>query len=181
MPLRSSFALASFAVLALAAPLAGASCSSSPVPSPPPPSVCSSASSAAFEAVGSADVAVYLEASDPILDPVVADLGSYLGSSWGASLTVNRAVPDFTKKRTIWLSTSDAAAAKAGVSIAAGYAIERVNGANGSAAIVVYAKDATNLAFGAYALLEELGIRFFHPKQELVPRRASPALPSRST
>jgi len=34
---------------------------------------------------------------------------------------------------------------------------------------LVVAPDAANLAFGAYALLEELGARFFHPMQELVP------------
>jgi hypothetical protein len=133
--------------------------------------------SPAFESVAATDVGVYLDTTDPLLDPVVADLGSYLGTSWGRPVTVTRAAPPFTQKRTIWLSTSAAAATLAGVSITDGYAIERVKGAGGSASIVVYAPDGANLEFGAYALLEELGVRFFHPKQELVPLRGSPALP----
>ena len=134
----------------------------------------SSSVSPAFESVSPADVAVYSIRPIPLLDPVVADLASYLGTSWGSSVTVARAVPDFTAKRTIWLSTSAAAMAKAGVTITSGYAIERASGAD---SIVVYAPDVADLAFGAYALLEELGIRFFHPLEELVPRRGSAALP----
>jgi hypothetical protein len=168
---------ASAALLLLAVPLAGASCSSS---SPPPAAqTCDSSSVDAKEeeSLAAADVGVYLDASDLLLDPVAADLTSYLGTTWGKPITLHRAAPAFTEKRTIWLSTSDAAAAKAGVTLTNGYAIKRVAGASGSAAIVVYAKDAANLAFGAYALLEELGVRFFHPKDELVPHRASPVLP----
>ena len=186
--MRLSLRLASLAIVtpALAISFAGVSCNSSPAvpvqdasaPPPPQPPVCkSSFASATEEAVAQADVGVYLDATDPVLDPVASDLASYLGASWGAPVTVSRTTPDFTKQRTIWLSTSDAAAAKAGASITSGYAIERVSGTGGSSSIVVYAKDATDLATGAYALLETLGIRFFHPKQEIVPQRTSPVLP----
>ncbi len=173
----ASLALAAFVALATSL---GSACTSSSPPAPPPSpaAVCESSSvSAGFEVLAPSDVAIFVDSADPLLAPVVADLASYLGTSWGTPVTVLRTAPDFKAKRTLWLSTSDAAAAKAGVSIADGYAIERTPGAGGTASIVVYAKDAANLAFGAYALLEELGIRFFHPKQELVPRRASPALP----
>ncbi|MGO8993763.1 MAG: hypothetical protein ACLQVI_10580 [Polyangiaceae bacterium] len=175
VPLRVA-SYASVAVLALAASLAGSSCNSSP-PAPAAP-MCDSSSTSSTggtsESVSPADVAVYVDTTDPLLDPVVADLASYLGTSWGSSVTVARTVPDFTAKRTIWLSTSAAAMAKAGVTITSGYAIERASGAD---SIVVYAPDVADLAFGAYALLEELGIRFFHPLEELVPRRGSAALP----
>ncbi len=179
MATRVSFApLAFLPLAALATTLAGASCtSSSPSPAPASTACDSASASTAEETLAASDVGVYMDVSDPLLDPVVADLGSYLGTSWGTTVSVARTAPDFAKKRTIWLSTSDAAAAKAGVTITDGYAIERVSGSAGAASIVVYARDAADLAFGAYALLEELGVRFFHPKQELVPRRSAPVLP----
>ncbi|HEY2514357.1 MAG TPA: hypothetical protein VGI39_26000 [Polyangiaceae bacterium] len=171
--------VAAGALVALALPLAGASsCSSDAPAAPPAPLACSAQTlGATFEPVGPADVAVYLDSQDPLLDPVAADLASYLSAVWSTPVTVARSAPDFSKKRTIWLSTSDAAAAKIGTPIADGYALERIADASGSASLVVYAKDAPNLAAGAYALLETLGVRFFHPKEELVPHRPSPALP----
>jgi hypothetical protein len=170
-----SLPLALLALVVIATPLAGSSCSST---TPPPAATCSSSpASEKEESLAAGDVGVYLDTSDPLLDPVASDLASYLTTTWGKTIAVKRAVPGFTEKRTLWLSTSDAAAAKAGVSLADGYAIKRVAGTGNSAAIIVYAKDAANLAFGAYALLEELGVRFFHPKDELVPRRGAPVLP----
>ena len=176
MAVRASLPLALLALFGVATPLAGASCSSS---TPPPPSAaCDSSSvSAKEESLAPGDVGIYLDTIDPLLDPVATDLAGYLGASWGKPVTVGRAPPHFGDKRTIWLSTSDAAAAKAGVSIRDGYAIRRVGGAGGTASIVVYARDAANLASGAYALLEALGVRFFHPKDELVPHRGVPVLP----
>ena len=50
--------------------------------------------------------------------------------------------------------------------------------AGGKTTVLVYAPDAADLASGAYALLEELGARFFHPKQELVPALGAPAPPA---
>jgi hypothetical protein len=128
-----------------------------------------------FEA---SDVGVYLESGgDPLLAPVAADLSSYLGRLWGASFPVTDAAPDFSKKLTIWLSTSAAARAQAGFGAADGYALVRQDPPGGTRLLVV-AGDANNLAFGAYALLEELGARFFHPMDELVPSLGHPFVPT---
>ena len=179
MPLRRPALAATLALPLLAAALAGQACkSSSPAPSPGAVACDSATTPTTFESVASTDVGVYMDTSDPLLDPVAADLSSYLGTSWGSPVSVARTAPDGSKKRSIWLSTSAAALAQSGVTLTAGYAIQRVTGANGAATIIVYAKDAADLATGAYALLEQLGIRFFHPKQELVPHRAAPVLPT---
>jgi hypothetical protein len=95
---------------------------------------------------------------------------------WGAPIPVASATPDFSKPLTIWVSTSDAAKTAANATSDAGYAIERVD-ANGTTRVIVWAKDAATLATGAYALLEELGVRFFHAKQELVPKLPGPRIP----
>jgi hypothetical protein len=119
---------------------------------------------------------VYLDASDAALDPVRADLATYLGQMWGGAVTVASSAPDGTKPLSLWLSSSAAAAAALGTSIDDGYALERIDGAAGTT-VLVYAPDAADLASGAYALLEELGARFFHPKQELVPSLGAPRIP----
>jgi hypothetical protein len=125
------------------------------------------------------DVGVYFETGgDPGLEIARQDVQGYLGQVWGGSFAVSASAPDFSKKATVWLSTSAAAAAKAGLSAGAAYALTRVDGAGGTV-VVVAAHDATSLAYGAYALLEELGVRFFHPKQELVPRLGGPRLPAK--
>src|SRR5262249_1492032 len=96
---------------------------------------------------------------------------------WGGSFPAGTAAPDFSHRATLWLSTSADAAARAGLSTGATYAIRRADGPSG-AVVVVAAHDASGLAYGTYALLEELGIRFFHPKQELVPSFGGPRLPA---
>ena len=52
---------------------------------------------------------VYLDASDPSLAPVSADLASYLGTMWGGAGDGRaRAAPDGSKTLSLWLSTSPA-------------------------------------------------------------------------
>jgi hypothetical protein len=166
--------------LGLAAALAcalGAACGSSGAPSAPPVIACdSTVTAAATDAFALSDVGVYLDATDASLAPVSADLASYLGTMWGGAVTVASHAPDGTKKLSLWLSTSPAAAGAVGTTITDGYVLRRLDSAAGTE-LVVYALDAANLAAGAYALLEELGARFFHPKQELVPTLGAPRVP----
>jgi hypothetical protein len=165
-------------IVVAAAIAAGCSSSSSaPAPSPPAVVACDSASQApGTDAFAAADVGVYVDASDPLLDPVRADLASYLGTMWGSPVSVATAAPDGSRRASIWLSTSASARTLLGTSLLDGYAIRRID-AGGKTTLLVYAPDVVNLATGAYALLEELGARFFHPKQELVPRLGAPRLP----
>jgi hypothetical protein len=123
------------------------------------------------------DVALNLErGGDPSLDPVAADLASYLGKMWGGAFTAVDAPPDFSKKLTIWISTSQDARTAAGFTATDGYSIVRLD-PPGQTRVLVVANDAKNLAFGAYALLEELGARFFHPLDEIVPALSHPVVP----
>jgi hypothetical protein len=137
--------------------------------------------SAALVARGDAfavsDVGLYVEKNgDASLDPVAADLASYLGRMWNGSFTTADAQPDFSKKLTIWASTSPAARAQADFLATSGYRIVRQDPPQG-ARILVVANDAAALASGTYALLEELGARFFHPKDEIVPAMSQPYVP----
>ncbi|MFT3766863.1 MAG: hypothetical protein QM820_15300 [Minicystis sp.] len=169
--------LASFSLLAL---LAGTSCSS--LESMPVPSEVTCSAQAIGEGMttfAAADIAVHFEtAGDPGLEITRADLGTYLGQIWGGAVTVANAAPDFKKRATVWLSTSTDAAGKAGLDAESSYAIRRIDDASGTV-VVVAAHDATGLAYGTYAFLEQLGARFFHPKQEMVPKLGGPRLPAK--
>jgi hypothetical protein len=175
--MRSSrLGVALLGLLSLAWPACRSSTADAPLPSVP----CDSTALAqAMDEFAPADVAVHVDlGDDPGASLVQSDYLSYLHVLWGPGVTVSSGAPDFSKKLTIWVSTSDAARAKAGVPIDRGYAIQRVAGTtDGSAVIVVAAKSIGDATAGAYALLEELGIRFFHPKQEYVPKLAGPRVP----
>jgi hypothetical protein len=167
----------------LAAIAAGACTAPEPVATPVPvPAQAVACSIAAIgddmTPVAAADVGVYFETGgDPGLEIARADLEGYLGTLWGGSFPVGTAAPDFSKRATVWLSTSAAAVAKAGLAAGMTYAIQRVDGASGTV-VVVAAHDAEGLEEGAYALLEHLGVRFFHPKEEMVPALGGPRLPA---
>jgi len=129
------------------------------------------------DAFAIADVDLYVEKNgDPSLDPVSADLASYLGRMWNGSFTTRDTQPDFTKKLTIWASTSSVARAQAGFYGSSGYRIVRQDPPQGTR-VIVTANDAQALASGVYALLEELGARFFHPRDEVVPAMSRPYVP----
>jgi hypothetical protein len=170
-------ALLRLAACALLALLGAADCGLDPLP--PASTVTCSAQTlvAGMTAFAAADVAVHLETGgDAGLEIVRADLGGYLGKLWGGSFAVATTAPDFSKKATLWLSTSAAAASAAGLDAGSAYALRRLDGADGTR-VVVAAHDAQGLAYGAYALLEQLGARFFHPREEFVPRFDGPRLP----
>jgi hypothetical protein len=155
-----------------------AACSSSAPPAAQPAVVCdSTASPAPADTFALSDAAVYVDASDPLLAPAFADVASYLGTMWGGPVVVASGRPDGSKRLSLWLSTSDAARAALGTSIASGYAMKRIDAPAGTS-VIVYAPAAADLVTGTYALLEELGARFFHPKQELVPQLGAPRVPA---
>lgn len=165
--------------LAVAFLVAATACSSDGTAvAPPAPTVAchSGAPSPTTDAFALADVGVYLEGSDPMLAPVRADLATYLGAMWGGAVTVSNGAPDGTRRASVWLSSSAAAATTLGANIGEGYALRRID-AGGKTTLLAFAPDAADLAFAAYALLEELGAKFFHPKQELVPSFGAPRLP----
>ncbi|HEY8041514.1 MAG TPA: hypothetical protein VIF15_17025 [Polyangiaceae bacterium] len=165
------------ALLAVLGCAAGAACSSSPAAPPQPVVACDSTVSVApTDTFALADVEVTLEGTDPLLAPVRVDLASYLGAMWGGPVAVAATPPDVARRATLWLSSSPAAAAALGTTIGDGYAIKRID-TGGKTTLLVYAGTAADLVSGAYALLEELGARFFHPKQELVPALGAPRLP----
>jgi hypothetical protein len=120
---------------------------------------------------------VYVESSDPILAPVRADMVRYLGEMWGAAPSASSARPDGLRRLSVWISSSPAAAAALGTTIGEGYALRRID-AGSNTTLLVYAGAPGDLAAGAYALLEELGCRFFHPKQELVPHLGAAFVPT---
>jgi hypothetical protein len=169
---RSSIALAiSVATVVIA-------CRSSSDDAPPSVPCSSTATTADVENVSPASVGVFVEtSSDARMGAVSADVASYLSKMWGANVAVVDGPPSGAQAISIWISSSANARAKAGVADGdAGYAIERVSDASGST-IVVAANDADDLSAGAYALLETLGARFFHPMQELVPSFGAARLP----
>jgi hypothetical protein len=100
------------------------------------------------------------------VDPGIApDLEGLLAQLWHQGFTVDRSAPP-SSGPAISISSRDAAG------IDAGYAIKRTGDR-----ISVSAANAADLNAGAYALLEVLGIRFFHPKQTFVPALKGPRLP----
>lgn len=165
--------------LALVCVVAAFACTSSQAPSSAPAVVaCDSTMPAAgSQAFAAADVGVYVDSPDPILTPVRADVVHYLGAMWGTAPSASSSAPDGSRRLSIWISSSPAAAAALGTTIGEGYALERID-AGGRTTLLVYASTAGDLASGAYALLEELGCRFFHPKQELVPHFGAAYVPT---
>lgn len=168
---RFFVALGSVAVAAVSVGGAGA-CAKTKSP-PLPVQACDARhASPAMDEPALADIDVSVEGSGAAMDLVRADYARVLSAMWGAPVTVSAAAPSLQKPITLWVSSSDAARARFGQPKEDGYVIRRDGGV-----VVVWAKDAGNLAHGAYALLEELGARFFHPKEELLPKRGRPAVP----
>ena len=127
--------LASFPLLVA---LAATTCASPPPASKAPQITCSAQAIAqGMTSFSAADVGVYFEtAGDPGLEIARADLGVYLGQLWGGSLPVATTAPGFEKRATVWLSTSAAAATRAGLDAASTYAIRRVDDSAGTVVVV---------------------------------------------
>lgn len=149
------------------------SCSSeSEAPRPPPPEPCVvTVDDAASEPL--AEVAVHLDApSSAQIDSLRADLSEYLGAMWQGPIEVAAGAPT-GEGPTIWLSTSDEAATAVGAEPGQpGYRLQRQGDR-----VIAWGADEHQLAYATYALLEELGARFFHPREELVPPLGGPRLP----
>jgi hypothetical protein len=160
-------------VLALAAALGLApACSSAKDAEPLPVIACGSAEIAS-EMDAANDVHVLVDAGLPAL--VQADLATYLSRLWRRPISVTVGAPEGATGDAIWISSSPAALAKAGA-LAGGYALLRADDGSRKL-IVVAAGSGSDLVTASYALLEELGVRFFHPMQELVPELDGPRFP----
>jgi len=141
---------------------------------PDAPSIpCSAQELGGLESVSSVTVRL-----SPTLPPQVqADVANYLGRLWRGPVQVSlgedlAGVPGDA----ILVSSSAAAKALATATAGQGYTLARSN-EGGRRALVVFAENSNDLVSGTYALLEELGIRFFHPMQELVPELPGPMFP----
>lgn len=106
-----------------------------------------------YEAVPAADVGIVAVGHEEL----ARDVGNHLGAMWGTAPTLG------SKPWSIVLSTDGAPEV--------GYTIKREG-----QTIAVRAK-ATELAHGAYALVEILGARFFHPKQTFYPKLDGARIP----
>jgi len=167
-------------VFVLACVVVAQGCSSKPDVAPTKPPVCSSAAPSSLDQVDPATLGVYLDvAADPALKLLQDEIQGYLRKAWELpNLQIASGAPPAAKQHAVWITTSQAARDQLGTSIITGYALRRVVD-KGRTLWIVYAPDATNLAYGAYAFLDELGFRFFHPKQELVPELGGAYLPAK--
>lgn len=105
-------------------------------------------------------------ADDAVPAEVRADVATYLGRLWSTPTEVTTGAP-----------TGDAIVLRLDASVQ-GYTLVRGDEA-GAKRLVVSAGTKADLVTATYALLEELGIRFFHPMQELVPSYDAPRFPRR--
>jgi len=143
---------------------ASAACSSAREAAPPLTIACGSSEIADAMDVAT-DVHVFVDAALPAT--VQADLNAYLSRLWKRPIAVTVGVPDGASGDAIWISSSAAAIAKTAAPTG-GYALVRAD--EGARKVIIAAAAAPlDLTSATYALLEELGVRFFHPMQELVP------------
>ncbi len=170
--MTASRTLAAISVVCAIWPIFSA-CSTSPAPAPLPSIPCTSAAIGdAMDSFASSDVAVSIDTGgDASLELVRSDLARYLSAMWGGPISVGSAA-DTSRKMNVVLSTSADAQTKTALAADKTYAIVRTD-----TSVIVAAHDAAGLAYGAYALLETLGARFFHPKQEFVPAFSGVRIP----
>jgi hypothetical protein len=130
-----------------------------------------------LEPIDPASFALHVEAPDQNARRAGRDLAEYLGRMWGAAPLLAEGAPAFDRSHVVWVSTSTALRDALGASITEGFVLRRFD-RGASRVVAVYAPDAANLAFGTYALLEEMGARFFHPMAEHVPELGGAYLPA---
>ncbi len=141
----------------------------------PPPIPCAAAEVSAGMDPASG-VRVFVDATLP--EQVRADVGSYLGRMWKAGVNVEVGSPVGQGGDAIWISSAAEAKTAARHTTEAGSSYSLVRADEGPRKVLVaYAASTPDLVAATYALLEELGARFFHPMQELVPELGSPFFP----
>jgi len=177
---RARLALAAVALAASALP---ACAELQPFPVPGPVIACDSrAAASSLQALAIDTARIHIDAgSDANLAALRADVPAVLAKLWPGvgdiSLTEGSAAPE-AASLTLWLSTGpDAAVAAGAAKLEDGYALRRIDDEKGIT-LVVSAPDTRNLAHGAYALLERLGARFFHPMEEFVPSFGEAHIPA---
>jgi hypothetical protein len=116
----------------------------------------------ALEAIDASSIAIELRGGDAKVRAAADDLSRYLGRMWGTAPPI---VEDGSSFSFVIALSIDPMRAD-------GYALKR-----DAQAIRVSAADDSNLAFGIYGLLEELGARFFHPLDEYVPELGGAHVP----
>jgi hypothetical protein len=130
-----------------------------------------SAEAAGLVAFDPGSVRVFVEAGeDGRVSFALLDVETYLSAMWGEPVAPVPGRPDGAGP-SIWLTT--APDARPDGARDRGYTLRREGDA-----ILVWARDPADLVFGTYALLEELGARFFHPQEEIVPAWGQPHLPA---
>jgi hypothetical protein len=180
--MRSSRLVSIFGSALLGLVIAAGGCSSSD-PSPanqgpplPPPIPCAATEVSGGMDPAAADTRVFVDDTLPF--EVRGDLGAYLGKMWKRPVTVEVGAPA-SSGDAVWISSSDDAKTKARHTGAANsFSLVRADdGAGGRKLLIAAADNPRDLTFAAYALLEEMGARFFHPMQELVPEFGAPFFP----
>lgn len=147
-------------------------------PMPPEVPACRAGAPVGLEQVSADRVVVGLELPPGLQrERVAADLVAVLGALWSVpvEITTGANAPEPAAGVGIWISSSPAARAAASPA-PQGFALVREATPSGARVVVAAADDATLVA-GTYALLEELGARFFHPLQQLVPSYGAVHLP----
>lgn len=165
----------------LALTAAGAACApacGSDEPIAAAPAACVASAAHPLESVVG-NVSLYLDApASGALDILKQDVSATLGRLWGqGDLPLVAGKPSATDAIAIWFSTSAEARDRIGSKLSEGFALKRID-EGGRVLFVIYAPDEQNLAYGAYAFLEELGVRYFHPRAELVPKYAGVRVPT---
>jgi hypothetical protein len=144
---------------ALSLPIAAAC--TSPDTEVPPSIPCSSAPSTETME-GASDVRVVVD--DALPEQVRADVRAYLTKLWSTPVEVVTGAPPASGDLVV-----------VSVSEMDGYRIARADEGGRKRVVLTAAKE--HLVAGTYALLEELGIRFFHPMEEYVPAFDGPRFP----
>jgi hypothetical protein len=177
MPFRLSHLRSGLAVSALALALVSA-CSSTKTPAEPTlaPAIPCAAAEVSAGMDPATDVRVFVD--DALPPQVRGDLEGYLGRMWKTPVSVQVGAPAGQPGDAIWISSSVEAKALARHTADVGSSYSLVRADEGARKVLVaYATAPNDLVFAAYALVEELGARFFHPMQELVPELGSPFFP----
>lgn len=145
-------------------------------PAPPPPVIACSGNAArdAWPAVEARSVAIAVDGSGAEADRVRADVTRVLAELWGLAPAAVSAAPDAADV-VLRVSTSTEVGAKVGARAGDAYVLSRAD--EGRPTLVAWGRDEANASYAAYAMLEELGARFFHPMQDHVPRLGAARLP----